>query len=87
MFGELATPIRSQNIDSPVGVTAQVDRPGEPLFQIFYYRGGDMISTDSTADRVPEVGLWVRSLLPVDPGLGSGSSIRATTDILNWSLG
>ena len=68
-FGQHATLVRTKNADSPVDVTTQVDRPGEPSFQIFHYRGGDMISTDGTGDRVLEVALWVRSLLPDDLGM------------------
>lgn len=67
-FGEQATLVPSRDSGSPVALTAQVDRPGEPQFQIFYYRAGDMVSTDATGPRVQEVARWIRSLLPDDPG-------------------
>jgi hypothetical protein len=47
--------------------TVQIDRPTEPFFQIFYL-GEEAISTDGTPEQAIEVALWVRSLLPDDPG-------------------
>ena len=54
---------------SPVDVTASISRQGEPEFQIFHFQNGDMISTDGTTEQAVEVALWVRSLLPDDPGV------------------
>lgn len=47
--------------------TVQIDRSTEPFFQIFYL-GEEAISTDGTPEQAAEVALWVRSLLPDDPG-------------------
>lgn len=59
--------IRPQAPDrAPVEVTVQIDRPDESFFQIFY--SPDVIWTDGTADQAAEVALWVRGLLPDDPG-------------------
>lgn len=49
-------------------LTIQIERPGEYLFQVFHDRKGEAIWTDGHEDQVPEVALWVRSLLPEDPG-------------------
>jgi hypothetical protein len=57
---------------SPVDVTASISRQGEPEFQIFHFQNGDMISTDGTTEQAVEVALWVRSLLPDDPGVRIG---------------
>jgi hypothetical protein len=54
---------------SPADVTASISRPGEPEFQIFHFQNGDMISPDGTTEQAVEVALWVRSLLPDDPGV------------------
>lgn len=59
--------IRPQSADrAPVEVTVQIDRPDESFFQVFY--SPDVIWTDGTADQAAEVALWVRGLLPEDPG-------------------
>jgi hypothetical protein len=47
-----------------IDVTARIDRPGEPWFQIFHFEAGDAISTDGTTEQAVEVMLWTRSLLP-----------------------
>ncbi len=47
--------------------TVQVSRSTEPFFQIFYL-GDEAVSTDGTSEQAAEVALWVRSLLPEDPG-------------------
>lgn len=47
--------------------TVQINRPTEPFFQIFYL-GEEAVSTDGTPEQAIEVAMWVRSLLPDDPG-------------------
>lgn len=59
--------IRPQAPDrAPVEVTVQIERRDESFFQIFY--SPEVIWTDGTADQAAEVALWVRGLLPDDPG-------------------
>ncbi|MGW6196961.1 hypothetical protein ACWF0M_12515 [Kribbella sp. NPDC055110] len=68
-FGSQATSLVERAGDeSPVDVAARIDRPDEPAFQIFHFRTRDGISTDGTADQAIEVMLWMRSVLPEDPG-------------------
>lgn len=49
-------------------VTVIIDRPGEPMFQVFHDRHGETIATDGNLDQAAEVALWVRSLLPTHIG-------------------
>jgi hypothetical protein len=67
-FGAAAVLVERHETDSAIDVVAQVNRPGEPEFQIFHFRDGGAISTDGTAERAVEVMQWVRSLFPANPG-------------------
>lgn len=67
-FGRHAVLVPSRNSESPVDVTAQVNRPSESEFQIFHFRKNDGISTDGTPEQALEVMRWIRSILPDDPG-------------------
>jgi hypothetical protein len=68
-FGaEVTSLVHRSGEESAVDVAARIDRPGEPAFQIFHFRTRDGISTDGTGDQAVEVMLWVRSVLPDDPG-------------------
>lgn len=52
----------------PMDVAVQIERAGEPEFQILRSREGEVIFTDGTPEQAAEVALWIRSLLPDDPG-------------------
>jgi hypothetical protein len=52
----------------PMDVVVQIGRTGEPEFQILRSREGEVIFTDGTPKQAAEVALWIRSLLPDDPG-------------------
>jgi hypothetical protein len=49
-------------------VSVYLDPPGEPAFQIWHDEDGQTIRTDGTEEQAAEVAVWVRSLLPDDPG-------------------
>jgi hypothetical protein len=67
-FGNQATIVEVRDEQSPVDVTAQIDRSGEPWFQIRHFRDGGGVSTDGTPDQAIEVMLWVRSVIPHESG-------------------
>jgi hypothetical protein len=67
-FGAQAELVQSRDSESPIDVTAQVNRTGESDFQIFHFRKNDGISTDGTPEQALEVMRWIRSILPDDPG-------------------
>ena len=48
----------------PIDANIQVERPGEPLFQIFHYKNENMISTDGTEAQAAEVAAWVITTFP-----------------------
>jgi hypothetical protein len=51
--------------DGPVDATIQVERPGEPFFQIFHFRDDDMLSTDGTPEQAAEVAAWAVNTFPM----------------------
>ncbi len=54
--------------DRPMDVAVQIERGGEPGYQILRSREGEVIFTDGTPEQAAEAALWIRSLLPDDPG-------------------
>jgi hypothetical protein len=60
-YAHLAGPISD---DDPIDANIQVKRPDEPLFQIFHYRGGEMLSTDGTEQQAAEVAAWAVNTFP-----------------------
>ncbi len=54
--------------ERPMDVAVQIDRAGEPEYQILRSREGEVVFTDGTPEQAAEVALWIRSLLPDDPG-------------------
>jgi hypothetical protein len=67
-FGKEAAILAISDESRPKDVTVQISRPGEASFQVFHSRKGTTISTDGTPEQAAEVALWVRSMLPQDPG-------------------
>lgn len=54
--------------DSPDDVSITVERADEPSFRIFHSRKAHSIWVEGNESQQAEVALWVRSLLPDDPG-------------------
>ena len=64
LLGIARHPGRRASDDDPVDANIQVDHPGAPLFQIFYFNNNAMLSTDGTEEQAAEVAAWAANTFP-----------------------
>ena len=63
-WGPHASLMGGASDDDPVDANIQVNRPGEPFFQIFHFKTNAMLSTDGTEEQAAEVAAWAVNTLP-----------------------
>ena len=63
-WGPHAALVGGASDDDPVDANIQVDRPGEPFFQIFHFNNNAMLSTDGTEEQAAEVAAWAANTFP-----------------------
>ena len=63
-WGPHASLVGGVSETDPVDANIQVERPGEPFFQIFHFTSNAMLSTDGTEEQAAEVAAWAVNTFP-----------------------